>query len=379
MYKFKFFQKHNTSYIYFVFSSIWIILTDILVANGNFKLAFQQSLKGLLFATVTSYLLYILLEKNSGTHLKAKQERDEAIETYTKLFEQHGLPQLLIDPSNGQILQANEAAAHYYGWDKQKICSMNISEINTLKEKEVFGEMAKAYSENRNYFKFIHRLANGEIRNVEVYSHPVKLNGRSLLYSIIIDVTNEKLAQLAFERSNQLLKSLVSAIRAMMRYQDKQGIADAVTRALVEEGKYAMAWIGEVPEHPYMPIKLISKWGDTYNYVENIRITWDNTETGEGPTGRAIKLGKPQIVSDINVETSYHKWRQVAQKSGFRSSASVPLFQSGRVNAVLNLYSHQPNAFNGEEIDYLEALAADLSRALISIDSLSDYERIDRE
>ena len=87
MYKFKFFQKHNTSYIYFVFSSIWIILTDILVANGNFKLAFQQSLKGLLFATVTSYLLYILLEKNSGTHLKAKQERDEAIETYTKLFE----------------------------------------------------------------------------------------------------------------------------------------------------------------------------------------------------------------------------------------------------------------------------------------------------
>ena len=379
MYKLKVFQKHNTSYIYFVFSSIWIILTDILLANGNFKLAFQQSLKGLIFASVTSYLLYILLDKNSGSNLKAKQERDEAIETYTQLFEQHGLPQLLLDPSSGQILQANEAAARYYGWDKQKICSMKISEINLLKEKELFGEMASAYVQNRNYFRFVHRLANGELRDVEVYSHPVKLNGRSLLYSIIIDVTNEKLAQLAFERSNQLLKSLVAAIRAMMRYQDKQGIADGVTRALVEEGKYAMAWIGEVPKHPYMPIKLVSKWGDTYDYAENIIITWDNTETGEGPTGRAIKLGKAQIISDINVEISYHNWRQLAQKSGFRSLASVPLFQSGRVTAVLNLYSHQPNAFDGEEIYYLEVLAADLSRTLITIESLSEYERIDRE
>ncbi|MBD3561021.1 HD domain-containing protein, partial [Planktothrix sp. FACHB-1355] len=234
-------------------------------------------------------------------------------------------------------------------------------------------------AQHRNHFKFLHRRADGEIRDVEVYSHPVKLNGRSLLYSIIIDVSEQKLNRFAFERSNQLLKSLVAAIRGMMRSHDKQGIADAVTRALVEEGKYAMAWIGEVPNRSYMPIEMLSKWGDTHNYVENIKITWDSTETGEGPTGKAIKLGKPQTVSDINIDPSYRTWRQEALKSGFRSVASLPLFESGRVAAVLNIYSHQPNAFDGEEIYYLEALAADLSRALVNIESISKYERIDAE
>ncbi|MUH00253.1 GAF domain-containing protein [Scytonema sp. UIC 10036] len=379
MYRLKLDPKERISYTYFLISTAWIIATDLLFVKGDFRQVLYQSCKGLLFAAITSYLLYLLIEKNYGAKQKIQRERNEAVETYTQLFEQHGLPQLLIDPLHGKIIQANDAAVTFYGWSKEKICSMSISEINLLSEDEIFDEIAAARSQHGNHFKFVHRRANGNTRDVEVYSHPVQLHGQKLLYSIIVDVSEKKQAQFALLRSNQLLKLLVASIRAMMRHYNKQEIADAVTQALVEQGKYAMAWIGEVPDNPSMPIALLSKWGDTTGYLENIKITWDSTETAEGSTGRAIKLGKPQTSTDIQHDAGYRHWRQSALYSGFRSSAAFPLFHSSRVVAVLNLYSREPNAFDDEEIYYLEALAGDLSRALYTTESLMEYERIDAE
>ena len=42
--------------------------------------------------------------------------------------------------------------------------------------------MELAVKEKRNYFNFIHRLKNGQERNVEVYSGPIIILGKS--YSI---------------------------------------------------------------------------------------------------------------------------------------------------------------------------------------------------
>ncbi len=44
-------------------------------------------------------------------------------------------------------------------------------------------------AEQRNYFHFMHRLASGEIRDVEVHSSPVDLEGGTVLHSIVHDTT----------------------------------------------------------------------------------------------------------------------------------------------------------------------------------------------
>lgn len=144
MYRLKLDPKTRISYTYFLISTAWIVVTDILFAKGDFRQAVYQSCKGLLFAAITAYLLYLLIDKHYGAKQKIQRERNEAIETYTQLFEQHGLPQLLIDPLHGKIVQANDAAATFYGWSQETLCSMSISEINLLSEDEVFYEMAAA-------------------------------------------------------------------------------------------------------------------------------------------------------------------------------------------------------------------------------------------
>lgn len=118
-------------------------------------------------------------------------------------FEKNSSVMLIIDPSTGQIVEANDIAAMYYGFPVEVLTEMNISQINSLPPELIAIEMQEAAQEERNYFRFLHRLASGEIRNVEVHSTPIEYAGGRLLLSIVHDITErkrmeERIHQMAF-------------------------------------------------------------------------------------------------------------------------------------------------------------------------------------
>lgn len=113
-------------------------------------------------------------------------------QAFHKMFEADPEIMLLIEPISGVILDANQPAVNFYGYPKSKICGMLIDEINTLSPEQVAAERQKALHEERNYFIFPHRLASGEERIVEVYSSPIVLREKSVLFSIIHDITVRK-------------------------------------------------------------------------------------------------------------------------------------------------------------------------------------------
>ncbi|MCH8531031.1 MAG: EAL domain-containing protein [Saccharospirillum sp.] len=136
------------------------------------------------------------------------------------LLEQHRSIVLLIDPQSGRILDANPAAESFYKLDRATLLSRSVQDFNLLGQHEVELELARALSDEREYFIFPHRIATGEIRTVEVHSSPVTLdNGQPALLSILHDITGKPIAEesmlgyqarleaLVDERSEQLLES----------------------------------------------------------------------------------------------------------------------------------------------------------------------------
>ena len=121
--------------------------------------------------------------------LKASEMR------FRHFFEHNSLVMLLVDPKDGRLVDANQAACHFYGRRRQALLAMRIGEINILKPQEVAREMQRAVLERCNYFNFRHRLASGEVRDVEVYSTPTTVDGRNLLFSMVHDVTARKRAE----------------------------------------------------------------------------------------------------------------------------------------------------------------------------------------
>jgi PAS domain S-box-containing protein len=144
-------------------------------------------------------------------------------EIYRSLFENSCSIKLIIHPEDGSIIDANKAACIYYGHNKSELKAMHIQDINTLSEEEVQKEMHAAKLEKRNFFNFQHRLANGEIRDVEVFSGPITINNEKLLYSIIHDVTERKQMENKIMLERQFSESLINSLPGVMYVFDQLG------------------------------------------------------------------------------------------------------------------------------------------------------------
>ncbi len=125
------------------------------------------------------------LEKRMCTEKALRQS--EA--TYRAMFEKNQAIKLLIDPRTTSIVDANHAACAFYGYTLTQMRTMKITAINVLPPAEVVAEIERVMAGERTYLLFKHRLASGSIRDVEVYSCIIEVDGRELLYSIVHDIT----------------------------------------------------------------------------------------------------------------------------------------------------------------------------------------------
>ena len=64
--------------------------------------------------------------------------------------------------------------------------------------------MNNAIYKTRNHFFFQHKLANGQIRDVEVYSGAIEINGKKFLHSIIHDITEKRQIEKALQSEREL-------------------------------------------------------------------------------------------------------------------------------------------------------------------------------
>lgn len=140
----------------------------------------------------------------------AEDLRHERDKLYATLFAMNRSVMLLIDPESGQIIDANKAACTFYGYSREELTARRITDINMLSEEEVHQEMQLAAEQKRLYFNFRHRLAGGEIHEVEVFTGPVLYHKRPLLCSIVHDITERRHKE---KEREELITSLQNAAK----------------------------------------------------------------------------------------------------------------------------------------------------------------------
>lgn len=132
---------------------------------------------------------------------------------YRQLFMRSKAVQLIIDPGSGVILSANDAAAAFYGYARTTLEAMRIDELGVQPSGQMPHEFQRARAGKLNHFFLTHRLASGAIRDVEVHSGSIDLDGRTVLYLIIHDISERKEAEI---RARMLELALENAGEAVM-------------------------------------------------------------------------------------------------------------------------------------------------------------------
>ena len=168
-----------------------------------------------MFKAISERIGHIIERMRTHTELCESEER------YRSLFKNNHAVMLLIDPKNAAIIDANPAACTYYGWSREELMKRRIDEINTLRRKEVAAEIQLARAEKRNHFFFKHRRADGTIRDVEVYSGPIILKGKAMLYSIVHDITDRKQAEEKLAVESHHLAETNTALRVLLQRREE--------------------------------------------------------------------------------------------------------------------------------------------------------------
>ena len=137
---------------------------------------------------------------------KAEEELKEREERFRALFHQNSSVLLLIDPDTGNIYDVNKRAVEFYGYSRDQLCSMNIRDINTYSEEKIQEEMENIRQGKKNYLIFSHRLANGEIRDVEVFTGKIKIKEKLYLYSTIHDITEQTKNRRRLQKGEEIAK-----------------------------------------------------------------------------------------------------------------------------------------------------------------------------
>ncbi len=122
---------------------------------------------------------------------------------YRQIFETNMAVKFILNPETGILEHVNEAACWFYGYSRDELEGMHISKINELPFEEIQQKMVGAVEKSRLYFEFRHRLKNGDIRDVEVFTGPVDTAEGLRLYSIVHDVTDRKRVERELRESKE--------------------------------------------------------------------------------------------------------------------------------------------------------------------------------
>jgi len=141
----------------------------------------------------------------------------ESEKRYKSLFEENQAIKFVISPESLQIVDANSAACEFYGWNKEEFLKLKISDLNVIDETTVKQNINAVINSKQHYLILKHKLADGSIRDVEVYAATVNLNDKDYIYSIIHDITarvtiSEQLikAKNEAEKANQLKDAFIA-------------------------------------------------------------------------------------------------------------------------------------------------------------------------
>jgi len=136
-----------------------------------------------------------VFSRDVTSRVAAAQELADSEEMYRTMFDDLPVVKLRTDPQTGAIIDANKAAADYYGWSQERLRTMRVSDLNLWAPDRSLSQMKLVESGDCRFFQARHRLATGETRDVEVYSAPILARGKTFLHSIVIDATDRRRAE----------------------------------------------------------------------------------------------------------------------------------------------------------------------------------------
>jgi|GEM_PF-3319459 len=304
----------------------------------------SAEVEGALVGTVVDITKRMMLEKA----LKGSEEQlrmlVDSVEEYV----------IFMLEDNGRIVEWNKGAERVYGYSVGEVIGEHLSMFYT-EEDSKRGVLEKELEEARTKGKYkgegwrIRKDGSRFLAEITIYR--IESDIFKGFSKIVRDITEER-------KKNTFLQLLSRCGRLAVSAIDERTFLSEVCKAIVEVGGYRLAWVGYLEDGEIVPFVY---HGHEDGYLDTLKLNLRDVKRMGGPTGRALRTGRTQIVRDTATDPSFEPWREEALKRGYRSSIAIPLTYRDEVIGILNIYSSEPHAFDQHFLEIGDVVALGLS------------------
>jgi PAS domain S-box-containing protein len=299
-----------------------------------------------------------------------RKRTEEALARY-QLLSEHARDIILFLRSDGQIIEANQAALVAYGYTRDELLARSIYELRPAGTRgEVDARLAQVDDAGILY-ETIHCRKDARLFPVEVGSRAAVIGDERVIVSIIRDITQRKQAE---QRS--------VAFAALGRQLASATTAKAAARVIANVADDLAGWDAFVLQLYSAETNIIVRVL-SYDIVDGRRT--ELVSPAPGPPSlmaqRVFTAGAQLLLHD---HQSFGNSELVPFGDNERPSASlmfVPIHYGATVIGLLSIQSYTPQAYTAEDLDTLQSLADHCSGALERIrvgESLRESERLYR-
>lgn len=182
----------------------------------------------------------VLIARDRALRTAAERARElRATEgRYREVFLGGHRPQFMIDPATGKIVDVNEAAVRFYGYDADRMRRSRIHDLAVGDDHEAADAILGTYEDAREA-RLRHRLASGLVRDLDVFSSPIRVEGRPTLHVTLRDVTEQTETERIREITARVFETASDAILVTDAGNRIQMVNPAFTRISLYEPEEA--------------------------------------------------------------------------------------------------------------------------------------------
>lgn len=134
-----------------------------------------------------------------------------------------------------------------------------------------------------------------------------------------------------------------------------------------------LAWIGEKKSDG--SVALLAGAGPATEYQDELirtGVRWDDSPTGRGSTGSAIRLGKTQVIDPCS--SACAPWCEAARRHSIAGVCGIPLVIRGEIFGAITLYTARAEDFRDAQL--LRTLDNIAARVSVALEASFDHEQL---
>ncbi len=140
--------------------------------------------------------------------------------------------------------------------------------------------------------------------------------------------------------ANRAMRTLIGVNQALVSASTELGLIQTICQVAVMQGGYSAAWVGFAETDARQSIRVVARWGQHVEQLEEMPLTWADNHFGQGVSSTAIRENRVVAIHSIARDPRVDPFRKYPALSLFGSCIAIPLRTAGGgVLGVFTLYN----------------------------------------